>query len=170
MASRRDRILEQLCRQLRLIVSGDPVGKPGTTYANDFAATSVQRWDLDQNDRSALPCAIVVAEEETYEDQPVDQLWCKLAVVIEVYGAPLRHDTLYPSVDGYRNSLLRDVLLALLSNRELIEDVTNVQLCTKLEPTAVAPFEDEEAHAFLGFALEVLVSYQTSNIDPDVYV
>ena len=167
MASLRERIVAEVARRIGLIVAGNATGKPGTVYANTMA--SVQRWELEGNSRAALPCAIIAAKEETYSNAPTEQLTATLSVAVEVWAAHNR--TTHPvSTDAYVNSLLRDVVLAILGDRGLLEGGTGQQLATSVDPVLAYPLEDEEGHPFCGAVLELSVQYQHSLLDPDFFV
>ena len=168
--SRREKCLARFHAVLAGIVAGNPAGKPGTFYANTFPL--VKRWTAqgpDLGTAANVPAVSLAAVREQKTDGPLEQIRCTLDVEVAVF---IRHDEAAEtrSTDAFLTDLVRDIELAILNNRRLVDPSSGEELCEDIEVRGGEMFPVEPGEPYAGYVMDIAIKYRHSNIDPDYVV
>lgn len=168
--SRREKCLARLQAVLAGIVAGNPAGKPGTFYATTFPL--VKRWTAsgpDLGTAANVPAVNIAAVREQKQDGPLEQIRCTLEVEVAVF---VRHDEAADtrSTDALLADLVRDLELAILNNRRLVDPLSGEELCEDIEVRGGEIFPVEPGEPYAGWVLDLGIKYRHSNVDPDYVV
>lgn len=128
-------------------------------YDNDIA--SVQRWDMNGNNKADVPAIIVNSGPEKSDDgKAYDLTHCLLTVFLELWVRQNETESAATPTDKLLNSLLGDV------KKALALDVTRGGIAVDTEITDVETFETIEGQQHSGLIITVEIEYRHKQTDP----
>ena len=131
------------------------------TIANGYNRTieSVQRWKQSGNTFSNVPCVIIGAGAEVFEDRPGFLTSCKLPVMLDLW---IVHDENVDviSTDALLNIFLGDIKKALMT------DYTRGGYAVTTRIQNAIPFETTEGQPYAGMIITTEIEYRHNTLDP----
>ena len=128
-------------------------------YDNNIA--SVQRWDMNGNNKVGVPAIIVNSGPEKNDDgKAYDLTHCLLTVFLELWVRQNEAESAAMPTDKLLNSLLGDI------KKSLAEDVTRGGNAFDTEVTDVETFETVEGQQHAGLVVTIEIEYRHKQTDP----
>ena len=130
-------------------------------YDNDI--TSVERWNMNGNNKANVPAIIINSGPEKSDDgKAYDLTHCLLTVFLELWVGKNETESAATPTDKLLNSLLGDV------KKALAVDVTRGGNAVDTEITDVESFETIEGQQHAGLIITVEIEYRHKQQDPQV--
>jgi len=128
-------------------------------YENNI--TSVQRWDMNGNNKANVPAIIINSgPEKNDDDRAYNLTHCVLTIFLELWVRQNETESAAIPTDKLLNSLLGDV------KKALAVDVTRGGVAVDTEVTDIETFETIEGQQHAGLIITTEIEYRHKQTDP----